>query len=314
MAPGFHFSAASLVPAALILPALVNWAHRIRGGWFVMPLLCVASPKGGVGKTTLTANLAWEFARSGDRVVALDVDPQNALRLHFGLSFRDGSGLMPLLANQGNWQSALRQTRSGVLLLPHGDVDLEGALALSVTIRHDATMVARIVQEILSDATTMLIVDTPPGRSDVLSSILPLADFLVTVLLADAASVALIPAVEQGRIYGQMRRDSNASQHGYILNQLNPLSRLSRASGNAARQHLQERLLGTVSRDEMVAEAIACQQLVGAVSPASRAAKDIALVAQRIAVRMSNCRGEQTPASSQAGLHRPHVRQGGHQS
>ena len=47
----------------------------------VMPLICFASPKGGVGKTTLAANVACELERAGKEVVALDVDPQNALRL-----------------------------------------------------------------------------------------------------------------------------------------------------------------------------------------------------------------------------------------
>jgi cellulose biosynthesis protein BcsQ len=55
-----------------------------------MPLLCLASPKGGVGKTTLAANLACGLAGLGARVVALDLDPQNALRLHFGVPLHDG--------------------------------------------------------------------------------------------------------------------------------------------------------------------------------------------------------------------------------
>lgn len=50
-----------------------------------MPLICVCSPKGGVGKTTLAANLAYSLARTGSKVLALDFDVQNALRLHFGV-------------------------------------------------------------------------------------------------------------------------------------------------------------------------------------------------------------------------------------
>lgn len=48
-----------------------------------MPLICVCSPKGGVGKTTLAANLAYSLARTGSKVLALDFDVQNALRLYF---------------------------------------------------------------------------------------------------------------------------------------------------------------------------------------------------------------------------------------
>lgn len=38
-----------------------------------MPLICVCSPKGGVGKTTLAANLAYSLARTGSKVLALDL-------------------------------------------------------------------------------------------------------------------------------------------------------------------------------------------------------------------------------------------------
>ena len=54
-----------------------------------MPLICVCSPKGGVGKTTLAANLAYSLARTGSKVLALDFDVQNALRLHFGVPLND---------------------------------------------------------------------------------------------------------------------------------------------------------------------------------------------------------------------------------
>ena len=56
-----------------------------------MPLICVCSPKGGVGKTTLAANLAYSLARTGSKVLALDFDVQNALRLHFGVPLNVGA-------------------------------------------------------------------------------------------------------------------------------------------------------------------------------------------------------------------------------
>ncbi|UWN51868.1 Septum site-determining protein MinD [Alcanivorax sp. ALC70] len=49
-----------------------------------MALISVDSPKGGVGKTTCAANLAYGIRRLGYRVAVIDFDPQNALRLHFG--------------------------------------------------------------------------------------------------------------------------------------------------------------------------------------------------------------------------------------
>ena len=107
---------------------------------------------------------------------------------------------------------------------------------------------------ILADPSVLLIVDTPPGPSTGLAAILPMTDLLLTVLLADAASVALIPAIEQGRAYGAASASIAARQGmAFALNQVDPRSRLSRATAEAARRHLGSKLLGMVYRDENVA-------------------------------------------------------------
>jgi cellulose synthase operon protein YhjQ len=262
-----------------------------------MPLLCLASPKGGVGKTTLAANLAWELAGQGARVAALDLDPQNALRLHFGVSLHDSAGLMPVLRRRGAWQSALRQTAAGVRLLPYGQADMAAALADGAMMAGAAAMLAPVLRDILADPATILIVDTPPGPSAALCAVLPAADLVVTVLLADAMSIALIPGVEQGQSYGAQAR---AERHGFVLNQVNPLSRLSRATTEAAARHLGDRLLGCISRDESVAEAVANQQPVGGFAPASRAAQDIVRLAALIARRLADAGGRPAPVARMA--------------
>lgn len=44
-----------------------------------MPVIAVASPKGGVGKSTCAALLATEFARMGAEVTVIDCDPNKSL-------------------------------------------------------------------------------------------------------------------------------------------------------------------------------------------------------------------------------------------
>ena len=50
-----------------------------------MPVLVIANPKGGVGKTTLATNVAGYFASQGHAVMLGDADRQQSSRLWLGL-------------------------------------------------------------------------------------------------------------------------------------------------------------------------------------------------------------------------------------
>jgi chromosome partitioning protein len=50
-----------------------------------MPVLLVANPKGGVGKSTVATNLAGYFARQGHRTMLGDLDRQHSARAWLGL-------------------------------------------------------------------------------------------------------------------------------------------------------------------------------------------------------------------------------------
>jgi chromosome partitioning protein len=47
-------------------------------------VIALANQKGGVGKTTTTANLTYALIQKGQRVLAIDLDPQASLTICFG--------------------------------------------------------------------------------------------------------------------------------------------------------------------------------------------------------------------------------------
>ena len=248
-----------------------------------MSLICFASPKGGVGKTTLAANLADALQRAGRKVLVVDFDPQNTLRLHFGIPLSDTAGFMAELPRRPDWRACVHQTASGVMVLPHGQMELRGALGLSAALERDPELLAAPLRAILSDPSLTVIADTSPGPSHALAVLVPMASMVVAVLQAEAISAALIPDIDSGRFLGSGTMAALfAGRLRVVLNEVDLNSRLSRAAADAVARHLGPRLLGAVSRDETLAEALAMQKLVNEIAPDSRAAEDIRGIARAI--------------------------------
>lgn len=71
-----------------------------------MQTICITAQKGGSGKTTLARNLAVAAAQDGQRVLCLDLDPQQSLRQWWQGREAD----MPVMLNEDPAPRALRDT------------------------------------------------------------------------------------------------------------------------------------------------------------------------------------------------------------
>ncbi|MDF2042129.1 MULTISPECIES: cellulose biosynthesis protein BcsQ [unclassified Pantoea] len=245
-----------------------------------MPLVCVCSPKGGVGKTTLAANLAWSLARSGSKVLAIDFDVQNALRLHFGVPLHDGRGFVARSEEQADWSQSILTTGGNIFVLPYGDVTETQRERFEENLMKDPHFIKRGLDTVLNYPGLVIVADFPPGPGPALKAMTALADMHLVVMLADTASVSLLPQIEENRMTGKPL--NNKQGHYFILNQCDNRRNINRDVTAFMQQRLGENLLGVVHRDESVGEANASQQSVYDFSPASAAAFDIELIAKRV--------------------------------
>ncbi|MDJ0024916.1 cellulose biosynthesis protein BcsQ [Pantoea eucrina] len=250
-----------------------------------MPLVCVCSPKGGVGKTTMAANLAWSLARAGSKVLAIDFDVQNALRLHFGVPLQDGRGFVARSEEQADWSQSILTTGGNIFVLPYGDVTEEQRERFEHKLASDTHFLRRGLDTVLNYPGLVIVADFPPGPGPALKAMQQLADMHLVVMLADTASVSLLPQIENNRMINQPL--NNKHGHYFVLNQSDNRRNISREVTSFMQQRLGDSLLGVVHRDESVAEANASQQSVYDFSPASAAAFDIELVAKRVANLLS---------------------------
>ncbi|MFP3942161.1 MAG: ParA family protein, partial [Thermoanaerobaculia bacterium] len=93
-----------------------------------MPILAIASKKGGVGKTTIALNLGHALARRGWRTLVADADPLGCIGLSVDRLNGAGGGLLASLAGGEEPAAAVRETRLSTLhLLPAGAGSDSGA-------------------------------------------------------------------------------------------------------------------------------------------------------------------------------------------
>lgn len=245
-----------------------------------MRLLTVISPKGGVGKTTVTANLATALAQLGANVTILDLDPQNALRLHFGMAHDDPEGIAGIAQIAQSWRKVMFESAYKVKFLPYGNVDEQQRLNFEHIIKTEPDWLFRQLSGLALADDSIVMIDTPPGPSLYLQRVLELVHLALVVLKPDAASYSTIPAMENlVQFYCAHRQDFLG--YSYLLNQMDATKQLSRDVYSMLKNNLEQHFVPvTIHRDEAVSEALACQMPVAFYSQHCSATHDVRQVAE----------------------------------
>ena len=85
-----------------------------------MRVIAVINQKGGVAKTTTTANLGHALAMRGNRVTLFDLDPQGHLGAYLGKNERNVIGIDQVLLSGVAIDDALVEVRENLVLAPAG--------------------------------------------------------------------------------------------------------------------------------------------------------------------------------------------------
>lgn len=155
----------------------------------VKNIICVASGKGGVGKSTVSVNLALSLAKTGAKVGLIDAD------IH-GPS-------IPMMMGVGKQMPEVRDIKGKHYIIP---IEAQGIKLLSIGFLVDerqavvwrGPMVTAALRQFVTDVTwgklDYLVIDMPPGTGDVHLTMVQTVNVTGAVIVTTPQQVSLIDA------------------------------------------------------------------------------------------------------------------------
>lgn len=232
-------------------------------------VISVVSGKGGVGKTTMTANIGTALAQHGHEVLIIDGNFSGAnISQHFGIGFQDVS-LNDVLQGDAYITQAVAKHSEGVSVLPASILDFQ---ANAENLKHSLV-------EFLGNKDFVLI-DSGAGIGDEVQASIEASDEVL--LVAEPELPALTNCLGAKKIAEQLDREVL----GLVLNGVR--NEKSEVSHSDAKDLMETEIIGKVPDHQHVREGIALREPVVSYRPDSKVSKKIDDVAYKM-------KGQQPP-------------------
>jgi chromosome partitioning protein len=178
-------------------------------------IYAVTNQKGGVGKSTTTANLGAAFAEQGQRVLLIDLDPQAGLTISLG---KDPDALdattYHVLLEQKTLADVLLPTSLPNVMLAPSNLDLAGAeVELIGEIGWDRTV--KDALRSIEAQIDVVIIDCPPSLGVLTMNALVAAQTVIVPLQCEYLALRAIKQLQ--KILAKVKRKANPDIRTRIL-------------------------------------------------------------------------------------------------
>jgi len=204
-------------------------------------VVCIGSGKGGVGKSTLTANLAAALAAEGRRVGVLDADV-------WGYSIPRMLGLGAQRPEVSAARKIIPLAAGGIAVMSIGFfVEEDAAVVWRGPMLHKA--LKQFLEDVEWGALDFLLIDLPPGTGDVsmtLAQLLPQASFVIVTTPQPAAQRVARRAAEMAHRVNLEISGVIENMAGFVTPEGERYAIFGEGGGQALAEELDVPLLGRV--------------------------------------------------------------------
>jgi len=236
-------------------------------------IVAIINQKGGVGKTTTTANLCHAIAQSGYKVTAIDLDPQGHLAVSLGVTELNYGGIDDAMLKNKTVDQQLVPVRDNLKLINSGNKlkDIERLTAQQHTSR--GVLLKEALQSGLDDQ-DFVFIDCPPSSGLLVANALIAADEILIPMSSDFLALQGL-----SHLMGTIKRFEQALQIKYktllVMSRYSPDRRISSQVLDVLLTHFPEQILATVIRETaLLAECPSFGKTILEYSPKSRSARD----------------------------------------
>lgn len=241
-------------------------------------VIAIVNHKGGVGKTTTTANLGAALARSSARVLCIDIDSQQNLTSSL---MNEEEVSMSITDSLGNGAALPIIEVSERLHLCPSDLDLAG---VEIDLINRERKVLKTLLSPIMPQYDYILIDCPPSLGALTVNALVAADEIYLPLTGEALPLRGIVSLENIVLKAQ-RINPALSISGVIIQRFNN-RRINNAVLDAIRAKYGDRLFNTKVRECIaLAEAPAAHCSIFDYDPDSNGAKDYTALAGEVIER-----------------------------
>lgn len=253
----------------------------------VKKVISISNQKGGVGKTTLTINLAAQVAQEGKKVLVVDVDPQGNATSGLGISKDAEPTLYDVLIRGCPPADAIYKTSYPNLSILTANMNLAGAAVEMAGMDFREFLLKKCIDS-LRDQFDFVLMDTPPSLGLLTINAFVAADQILIPMQCEF--FALEGVSQLIKVYESIKNFANPNLEilGVVLSMVDHRMKLTEEVAREVRGYFKEKVFSTIiPRNIRMAEAPSYGKTIGSYAPESKGAKAIGDLAREILYRKS---------------------------